>query len=89
MRRYKQDHPEGFQIIPNATARGYFPPKVNREDGEKLKDLYRRIDPEEFPNRRKSLPKGYPVNPPGNLSQSRYRLPSIFIPWKYIITMVG
>jgi hypothetical protein len=39
--------------------RAYSPPKANREEVEKLKELYRKKYPEEFPPR-KTLRKGFP-----------------------------
>ena len=50
--------------------KGYFPPKYNESEVSRLKDLYRRKYPEEFPNLKKVLPKGYPANPPRNLPPS-------------------
>ena len=50
--------------------KGYSPPKVNRSEVSRLKDLYRRKHPEEFPNLKSSLPKGYPANAPKNLPPS-------------------
>jgi hypothetical protein len=41
------------------TQAGYSPPKANREEVEKLKELYRKKYPEEF-SPRKTLRKGFP-----------------------------
>jgi len=54
----------------NQNKKGYSPPKYNQSEVSRLKDLYRRNHPEEFPNLKKVLPKGYPVNPPTNLPPS-------------------
>jgi len=48
----------------------YRPPKVNEAVVNELVRRYKQKHPEEFPNRGKPLPKGYPVNPPGNLPPS-------------------
>jgi hypothetical protein len=51
--------------------KGIPPSTVNREVVEKLKALYRQKHPEEFPNLRKCLPPGYPIQPPPNMPLSQ------------------
>jgi len=48
----------------------YRRPKVNESVVSELVKRYKQRHPEEFPNLRKPLAKGYPANPPANLPPS-------------------
>ena len=54
----------------NQNKKGYSRPKFNESVVNELMRRYKRNHPEEFPNLKKSLPKGYPVTPPANLPPS-------------------
>ena len=54
----------------NQNKKGYSRPKFNESEVNELVRRYKQKHPEEFPNLKKHLPKGYPVNPPANLPPS-------------------
>jgi len=56
--------------MPEEKKKGFSPTKVNESVVSELVKRYKQKHPEEFPNPRKPLPKGYPATPPANLPPS-------------------
>lgn len=63
-------HEDFWENLQNFFDLHYCPPKVNELEVNELMRRYKKNHPGEFSNRRKTLPKGYPVNPPANLPPS-------------------